>query len=109
MVGVTYGRPASKAGRLIQRIDPTRFGRPCRAHPSNVTFPPLCIPFARQVSIEEGDTRAKELGILFIETSAKAGFNIKVNRARYFSPRHAGAMPAPCPRQGRGPPCASQR
>lgn len=31
----------------------------------------------RQVSIEEGDTRAKELGILFIETSAKAGFNIK--------------------------------
>ncbi|KAH0908948.1 hypothetical protein HID58_032269 [Brassica napus] len=31
----------------------------------------------RQVSIEEGDTKARELGALFIETSAKAGFNIK--------------------------------
>ncbi|CAI9767009.1 unnamed protein product [Fraxinus pennsylvanica] len=31
----------------------------------------------RQVSIEEGDTRAREFGIMFIETSAKAGFNIK--------------------------------
>ena len=34
----------------------------------------------RQVSIEEGDTKARELGALFIETSAKAGFNIKVNK-----------------------------
>lgn len=32
----------------------------------------------RQVSIEEGDAKARELGVLFIETSAKAGFNIKV-------------------------------
>ncbi|CAK8578798.1 unnamed protein product [Lathyrus sativus] len=31
----------------------------------------------RQVSIEEGDTKSKEFGIMFIETSAKAGFNIK--------------------------------
>jgi Ras-related protein Rab-6A len=31
----------------------------------------------RQVSIEEGDTKAREFGVLFIETSAKAGFNIK--------------------------------
>ncbi|KAF8091210.1 hypothetical protein N665_0451s0023 [Sinapis alba] len=31
----------------------------------------------RQVSIEEGDNKARELGALFIETSAKAGFNIK--------------------------------
>ena len=31
----------------------------------------------RQVSIEEGDAKARELGVLFIETSAKAGFNIK--------------------------------
>jgi hypothetical protein len=30
-----------------------------------------------QVSIEEGDARARELGVMFIETSAKAGFNIK--------------------------------
>jgi len=31
----------------------------------------------RQVSVEEGDARAKEHDIMFIETSAKAGFNIK--------------------------------
>lgn len=31
----------------------------------------------RQVSIEEGDSKARELSVNFIETSAKAGFNIK--------------------------------
>eukprot|EP00741_Cyanophora_paradoxa_P022530 tig00021464_g21756.t1 len=31
----------------------------------------------RQVSIEDGEAKAKDLGIMFIETSAKAGFNIK--------------------------------
>ncbi|XP_038994954.1 ras-related protein RABH1e-like [Hibiscus syriacus] len=31
----------------------------------------------RQVSIEEGDNKARESEIMFIETSAKAGFNIK--------------------------------
>eukprot|EP00854_Cymbomonas_tetramitiformis_P009071 gene9071-10749_t len=31
-----------------------------------------------QVSIEEGDAKAREFGVMFIETSAKAGFNIKV-------------------------------
>lgn len=30
-----------------------------------------------QVSIEEGDAKARELAVMFIETSAKAGFNIK--------------------------------
>ncbi|KAF2573184.1 hypothetical protein F2Q70_00000626 [Brassica cretica] len=35
----------------------------------------------RQVSIEEGDNKARELGALFIETSAKAGFNIKIASA----------------------------
>lgn len=34
--------------------------------------------FNRQVSIEEGDAKSRESGIMFIETSAKAGFNIKV-------------------------------
>jgi hypothetical protein len=33
--------------------------------------------FIRQVSVEEGEARAKENDIMFIETSAKAGFNIK--------------------------------
>lgn len=31
----------------------------------------------RQVSIEEGDAKARELNVNFIETSAKAGLNIK--------------------------------
>mmetsp|Transcript_22444 Transcript_22444/g.76242 ORF Transcript_22444/g.76242 Transcript_22444/m.76242 type:complete len:212 (+) Transcript_22444:325-960(+) len=31
----------------------------------------------RQVSVEEGDAKAREHGVLFVETSAKAGFNIK--------------------------------
>jgi Ras-related protein Rab-6A len=30
------------------------------------------------VSTEEGESKAKELNVMFIETSAKAGFNIKV-------------------------------
>ena len=34
----------------------------------------------RQVSIEEGDAKAREFNVMFIETSAKAGFNIKVQR-----------------------------
>ena len=33
----------------------------------------------RQVSIEEGDAKAREFSVMFIETSAKAGFNIKVS------------------------------
>ncbi|KAF8379141.1 hypothetical protein HHK36_028570 [Tetracentron sinense] len=31
----------------------------------------------RQVSIEEGEAKARDLSVMFIETSAKAGFNIK--------------------------------
>lgn len=31
----------------------------------------------RQVTMEEGEAKAKELGVMFIETSAKAGVNIK--------------------------------
>lgn len=31
----------------------------------------------RQVSVEEGEEKAKEEGVMFIETSAKAGYNIK--------------------------------
>ena len=34
----------------------------------------------RQVSIEEGDAKAREFNVMFIETSAKAGFNIKVRQ-----------------------------
>ncbi|THU49583.1 hypothetical protein C4D60_Mb06t11070 [Musa balbisiana] len=31
----------------------------------------------RQVSTEEGEAKSREFGVMFIETSAKAGFNIK--------------------------------
>jgi Ras-related protein Rab-6A len=31
----------------------------------------------RQVSTEDGERKAKELNVLFIETSAKAGYNVK--------------------------------
>jgi hypothetical protein len=29
------------------------------------------------VSVEDGESKARELGVLFIETSAKAGYNVK--------------------------------
>jgi len=32
----------------------------------------------QQVSKEEGEGKANDPGVIFIETSAKAGFNIKV-------------------------------
>lgn len=31
----------------------------------------------RQVSTEEGEQKAQELDVLFMETSAKAGYNVK--------------------------------
>ena len=34
-------------------------------------------PLAVQVSTEEGERKAKELNVMFIETSAKAGYNVK--------------------------------
>lgn len=34
--------------------------------------------YFRQVSIEEAEAKARDLNVMFIETSAKAGFNIKV-------------------------------
>lgn len=39
-----------------------------------MTYDMMC----RQVSIEEGDGKARDSNVMFIETSAKAGFNIKV-------------------------------
>lgn len=39
----------------------------------------------RQVSTEEGERKAKELNVMFIETSAKAGYNVKqVIKNRYI-------------------------
>ncbi|KAG7228683.1 hypothetical protein INR49_008459 [Caranx melampygus] len=36
----------------------------------------------RQITIEEGEQRAKELSVMFIETSAKTGYNVKQHRQR---------------------------
>jgi len=44
--------------------------------------------FNRQVSIEEGDAKSRESGIMFIETSAKAGFNIKVKFDQFSESPH---------------------
>lgn len=41
----------------------------------------------RQVAEEEGQKKAKELNVMFIETSAKSGFNVKqVSHLSLFSP-----------------------
>ncbi|XP_010544549.1 PREDICTED: ras-related protein RABH1b [Tarenaya hassleriana] len=47
----------------------------------------------RQVSIEEGEAKARELNVMFIETSAKAGFNIKVKRFLLRFSKIAAALP----------------
>jgi GTPase SAR1 family protein len=39
------------------------------------------VPDKRQVSSEEGEAKAKEEGVLFMETSAKGGYNIKQVRS----------------------------
>lgn len=38
----------------------------------------------RQVSTEEGERKAKELNVMFIETSAKAGYNVKQVNKYHF-------------------------
>lgn len=37
------------------------------------------------MSIEEGEAKARDLNVMFIETSAKAGFNIKVDSWSKYS------------------------
>ena len=41
----------------------------------------------RQVSMEEGERKAQELNVMFIETSAKAGYNVKQVGVHYLE-RH---------------------
>lgn len=40
-------------------------------------FHPPCSDLSRQITTEEGEQRAKELNVMFIETSAKTGYNVK--------------------------------
>lgn len=41
-----------------------------------LSFPPS-LRSSRQITTEEGEQRAKELNVMFIETSAKTGYNVK--------------------------------
>jgi len=38
----------------------------------------------RQVSTDDGEQRAKDLSVMFIETSAKAGYNVKQVLSTYI-------------------------
>ncbi len=42
-----------------------------------LSFPPFLLRSSRQITTEEGEQRAKELNVMFIETSAKTGYNVK--------------------------------
>jgi len=58
----------------------------------------VAIYLCRQVATEEGERKAKELGVLFIETSAKSSYNVKQVRFDAnslflkFSPTHANGF-----------------
>lgn len=54
----------------------------------------LFAPSSRQITTEEGEQRAKELNVMFIETSAKTGYNVKqVDRSSVLK---AGCLYLPC-------------
>jgi hypothetical protein len=50
------------------------------------------VQIRRQVSIEEGEAKARELNVMYIETSAKAGFNIKVTWFPFFPSFHVSSV-----------------
>ena len=45
--------------------------------PQRMFFYTKHVFFFRQVATESGEAKSKELGVMFIETSAKAGHNVK--------------------------------
>ena len=53
----------------------------------------MCACYFRQVTTEEGERKAKELNVMFIETSAKAGYNVK--QVGYNSSIHSRTV-LPC-------------
>jgi hypothetical protein len=44
-----------------------------------VTGTHISLISTRQVSVEEGENKAKEYNIMYIETSAKAGYNVRTD------------------------------
>ena len=59
------------------------------------------------MSIEEGDAKAREFNVMFIETSAKAGFNIKVRL--YMSKGGQGSCSVTGTHQLGGQKCSRQQ
>ena len=53
------------------------------------------IPDKRQVSSDEGEKKAKDEGVLFMETSAKGGYNIK-QVSDYCGPNYVVALVLLC-------------
>ena len=49
----------------------------CLSNNSGQVICLVCYFIARQVSIEDGEKKAKDLNVMFIETSAKSGYNVK--------------------------------
>lgn len=49
----------------------------CLSSFMSVYLRPLGCGLSRQITTEEGEQRAKELNVMFIETSAKTGYNVK--------------------------------
>ena len=60
-----------------------RFGAPieCFVFTTRLRLSHVSLRACRQVSIEEGERKARELNVLFMETSANAGYNVKQVRA----------------------------
>lgn len=83
--GPLSSKPVFKADRWAWQAPPALptvlFPSGCLLHVCQGL--PLChlispLPFiSRQITIEEGEQRAKELSVMFIETSAKTGYNVK--------------------------------
>ena len=63
------GQP--KCPHHLRPLPPPRLGAPSLLKTGSPHLP------SRQITIEEGEQRAKELSVMFIETSAKTGYNVK--------------------------------
>lgn len=76
-----------------------------RATQLTLILPPVLVSpfptFSRQITTEEGEQRAKELNVMFIETSAKTGYNVKqVHPCAVLQPGICPSLPWVCSRVG---------
>lgn len=84
----TREQAAVAAGRGTACQSPSIYSQPVFSSPPCLCVcGHVCVPLGvcvcrlvahrRQITTEEGEQRAKEMSVLFIETSAKAGYNVK--------------------------------